>query len=51
MVALASRFWGRMLASLFNGEPVLALTSDPAFPATLFPEPFDPRGGLGEVVS
>ena len=33
------------MASLFNGELVPALTSDPAYPATLFPEPFGPKGG------
>ena len=40
-----------MLASLFNEERVPALTSDPAFSATLFPEPFGPGGGLEEVIS
>ena len=34
-----------LLASLFNREPVPALTSDPAYPARLFPEPFGPEGG------
>lgn len=28
------------LASLFHGEPVTALTSGPAYPATLYPGPF-----------
>ena len=38
----------RLVAMLM---PVTTLTSDPAYPATLFPEPFGPGGGLGEVVS
>ena len=36
-----------VLASKFNGEPVPALTSDPAYSGTLFPEPFV----MGEGVS
>ena len=34
------RTWERLLARLFNGEPVPVLPSDPAYPATLCPGPF-----------
>ena len=33
---LAIRSWERVLASILYGEPVLALTIDPAYPAILF---------------
>ena len=56
-VSWSIRSWERVLAKVLampmSGEPVPALTSGPAFPAILFPDPFRPGKGckpLGEVV-
>ena len=40
------RYRVRLLARLFIGERVPALTCNPSYPTILFPEPFGPESGL-----